>query len=98
MVGEWQGGFQGEIAIRNTGTSAVSGWKLAFAFANGQTVSNMWGGTVAQSGGSVTVTPASYTNTIPTGGSVTVGFIGSKGATNTAPTAFTLNGAACVNG
>jgi mannan endo-1,4-beta-mannosidase len=98
VVGEWQGGFQGEIAIRNAGTSAVSGWKLAFAFANGQTVSNMWGGTAAQSGGSVTVTPASYTNTIPAGGSVTVGFIGSKGATNTAPTAFTLNGAACVNG
>jgi mannan endo-1,4-beta-mannosidase len=98
VVGEWQGGFQGEIAIRNTGTSAVSGWKLAFAFANGQTVSNMWGGTPAQSGGSVTVTPASYTNTIPAGGSVTVGFIGSKGATNTAPSAFTLNGAACVNG
>ncbi|MFJ8783603.1 cellulase family glycosylhydrolase [Streptomyces sp. NPDC102476] len=98
VVGDWQGGFQGEIAIRNTGTSAVSGWKLAFAFANGQTVSNMWGGTAAQSGGSVTVTPASYTNTIPAGGSVTVGFIGSKGATNTAPTAFTLNGAACVNG
>ena len=98
VVGEWQGGFQGEIAIRNTGTSAVSGWKLAFTFANGQTVSNMWGGTPAQSGGSVTVTPASYTNTIPAGGSVTVGFIGSRGATNTAPTAFTLNGAACVNG
>ena len=98
VVGEWQGGFQGEIAIRNTGTSAVSGWKLAFTFANGQTVSNMWGGTAAQSGGAVTVTPASYTNTIPAGGSVTVGFIGSKGATNTAPTAFTLNGAACVNG
>ncbi|WP_328975276.1 cellulase family glycosylhydrolase [Streptomyces canus] len=98
VVGEWQGGFQGEIAIRNTGTSAVSGWKLAFTFANGQTVSNMWGGTAAQSGGSVTVTPASYTQTIPAGGSVTVGFIGSKGATNAAPTAFTLNGAACVNG
>ncbi|WP_329225809.1 cellulase family glycosylhydrolase [Streptomyces canus] len=98
VVGEWQGGFQGEIAIRNTGTSAVSGWNLAFTFANGQTVSNMWGGTAAQSGGSVTVTPASYTQTIPAGGSVTVGFIGSKGATNAAPTAFTLNGAACVNG
>lgn len=98
VVGEWQGGFQGEIAIRNTGTAAVSGWKLGFSFADGQTVSTMWGGTAAQSGGSVTVTPASYTNTIPAGGSVTVGFIGSKGATNTAPGAFTLNGAACVNG
>jgi mannan endo-1,4-beta-mannosidase len=98
VVGEWQGGFQGEIVIRNTGTASLSGWKLGFGFADGQTVSNMWGGTPAQSGGSVTVTPASYTNTIPAGGSVTLGFIGSKGATNTAPAAFTLNGAACVNG
>ncbi|MFC8432550.1 cellulase family glycosylhydrolase [Streptomyces sp. NPDC057253] len=97
VVGDWPGGFQGEIAIRNTGTAAVTGWKLGFSFADGQTVSNMWGGTAAQSGGSVTVTPASYTNTIPAGGSVTVGFIGSKGAVNTAPGAFTLNGASCVN-
>ncbi|WP_330268439.1 cellulase family glycosylhydrolase [Streptomyces griseorubiginosus] len=98
VVGDWPGGFQGEIAIRNTGTAAVTGWKLGFSFADGQTVSTMWGGTAAQSGGAVTVTPASYTNTIPAGGSVTVGFIGSKGSTNTAPSAFTLNGAACVNG
>ncbi|MFI5677408.1 cellulase family glycosylhydrolase [Streptomyces cellulosae] len=95
IVGEWQGGFQGEIAIRNTGTAAITGWKLAFAFADGQTVTNMWGGTPTQSGGSVSVTPASYTSTIAAGGSVTVGFIGSKGATNSAPTGFTLDGAAC---
>lgn len=98
VVGEWPGGFQGEIAVRNTGTAAVTGWKLGFSFADGQTVSTMWGGTAAQSGAAVTVTPASYTNTIPAGGSVTVGFIGTKGATNTAPAAFTLNGASCVNG
>jgi mannan endo-1,4-beta-mannosidase len=96
VVGEWPGGFQGEIVLRNTGTAPVSGWTLAFAFANGQTVTNMWGGTPAQNGGSVTVTPASYTSTIPAAGSVTVGFIGSKGATNTAPATFTLNGATCA--
>nr|WP_307167491.1 cellulase family glycosylhydrolase [Streptomyces rishiriensis] len=96
VVGEWPGGFQGDITLRNTGTTAISGWKLAFAFADGQTVTNMWGGTATQSGGSVSVAPASYTSTVPAGGSVTVGFIGSKGATNTAPTAFTLNGAACA--
>ncbi|UUU35556.1 cellulase family glycosylhydrolase [Streptomyces sp. CA-210063] len=94
---EWQGGFQGEIVIRNTGTTAISGWTLAFTFANGQTITNMWGGTPTQSGGSVSVTPASYTSTIPAAGSVTVGFIGSKGTTNTAPTAFTLNGATCAS-
>ncbi|WLW57073.1 cellulase family glycosylhydrolase [Streptomyces sp. YU58] len=96
VVGEWQGGFQGEIAVRNTGTAAVTGWKLGFTFADGQTVTNMWGGTATQSGGTVSVTPASYTNTITVGGSVSVGFIGTKGATNAAPTAFTLNGAPCT--
>ncbi|MGW0333432.1 cellulase family glycosylhydrolase [Streptomyces sp. NPDC003011] len=93
---EWSGGFQGEIVIRNTGTTAVSGWTLAFTFAGGQTVTNMWGGTAAQSGGSVSVTPASYTSTIAASGSVTLGFIGTKGAGNPAPTAFTLNGTACT--
>ncbi|MEV7069408.1 cellulase family glycosylhydrolase [Streptomyces sp. NPDC093990] len=97
VVGEWQGGFQGEIVVRNTGTAAVTGWRLGFTFADGQTVAQMWGGTAAQSGGAVTVTPAAYTNTIAAGGAVTLGFIGGKGATNTAPAAFTLNGAACVN-
>ncbi len=93
---EWSGGFQGEIVIRNTGTAAISGWTLGFSFANGQTVNNMWGGTPTQSGGTVSVAPASYTSTIPAAGSVTLGFIANKGTTNTAPTAFTLNGTACA--
>ncbi|MFD3500387.1 cellulase family glycosylhydrolase [Streptomyces sp. NPDC058676] len=93
---EWSGGFQGEIVIRNTGTTAINAWTLVFSFANGQTVANMWGGTPTQSGGTVSVAPASYTSTIPAAGSVTLGFIANKGATNTAPTAFTLNGTACA--
>ncbi|MFI9762761.1 cellulase family glycosylhydrolase [Streptomyces sp. NPDC051963] len=94
-VNEWPGGFQGEIVIRNTGATALSGWSLAFSFPDGQTITNMWGGTPAQTGGAVTVTPASYTSTIPAAGSVTVGFTGSKGATNTAPAGFALNGVGC---
>ncbi|NUO42762.1 MAG: cellulase family glycosylhydrolase [Streptomyces sp.] len=96
VVGEWPGGFQGEITIRNTGTTAINGWTLGFSFANGQTISNMWGGTPTQSGADVSVAPASYTSTIAAAGSVTVGFIGAKGATNAAPTAFTLNGSTCA--
>ncbi|MFI9155269.1 cellulase family glycosylhydrolase [Streptomyces sp. NPDC053367] len=97
VAGEWPGGFQGEIVIRNTGSAALSGWRLGFSFADGQTISNMWGGTPAQTaGGSVTVTPASYTSTIAAGGSVTLGFIAAKGTTNTAPTAFSLDGSACT--
>jgi mannan endo-1,4-beta-mannosidase len=93
---EWPGGFQGEITIRNTGTTIISGWRLVFAFANGQTVSNMWGGTPTQSGASVSVAAASYTSTIPASGSVTVGFTANKGTVNAVPTAFALNGATCA--
>lgn len=96
VVGEWQGGFQGEITIRNTGTAAIDGWTLGFAFADGQTITNMWGGTPTQSGGSVTVAPASYTSTIAPNSSVTVGFTGNQSGTNAAPAAFTLSGAACA--
>ncbi|MFE8006338.1 cellulase family glycosylhydrolase [Streptomyces sp. NPDC057418] len=96
VVGDWSAGFQGEIVIRNTGTAAIEGWTLGFAFANGQTITNMWGGTPAQSGGTVSVTPASYTSSIAAGGSVTVGFTAARGGTNTAPTAFTLSGATCA--
>lgn len=96
VVGDWQGGFQGDITLRNTGTTALTNWTLAFTFANGQTISNMWGGTPTQSGGTVSVAPVSYTSTIPAAGSVNVGFIAAKGATNTAPTTFTVNGTTCA--
>ncbi|MEU9795699.1 cellulase family glycosylhydrolase [Streptomyces sparsogenes] len=37
VVGEWSGGFQGEMAIRNTGTAPVSGWN---ACATGQALAS----------------------------------------------------------
>ncbi len=97
VTGSWTGGFQGEITIQNTGSAALSGWTLAFAFTAGQTITQMWGGTPAQSGGAVTVTPVDYTSSIPAGGSVTVGFLADQNGTNPAPTGFTLNGAACTS-
>ncbi|MGK5447686.1 cellulase family glycosylhydrolase [Streptomyces radiopugnans] len=96
VVGEWGSGFQGEIVIRNTGAAAVDGWTLAFTLDDGQVISTMWGGTPTQEGESVSVTPASYTSTIPAGGSVTLGFLAAIDGPNTAPTAFTLSGSACA--
>ncbi|MFI0938658.1 cellulose binding domain-containing protein [Streptomyces sp. NPDC021020] len=96
VTNSWSGGFQGEIVISNTGAAARSGWSLAFAFTAGQTITQMWGGTAAQSGAAVTVTPADYTRTIPAGGSVTVGFLANQGGSNPAPAAFTLDGGTCT--
>ncbi|MEU0086262.1 cellulase family glycosylhydrolase [Streptomyces sp. NPDC006274] len=96
VVNEWPGGFQGEMVMGNTGAEAVNGWTLGFRFADGQRVTNMWGGTPAQDGGTVSVTPVSYTSAIAPGGSVTLGFTATKGGDNSAPTGFTLDGRACT--
>ncbi|MFF7790764.1 cellulase family glycosylhydrolase [Streptomyces sp. NPDC007991] len=95
VTGSWSGGFQGEITLRNTGTSAINGWTLRWTFPDSQRITNLWGGTATQSGSEVSVAAAPYTATIPAAGSVTLGFTASRAAVNPSPTAFTLNGAAC---
>ena len=94
---QWPGGFGAALTIDNTGTTAISNWTLGWSFANGQTVTELWNGNVTQSGANVTVTNMSYNGSIAAGGSLTgVGFNGTwNNATNSIPTAFTLNGVAC---
>ncbi|WP_086561018.1 cellulase family glycosylhydrolase [Streptomyces africanus] len=95
VTSSWPGGFQGEITLRNTGTSAINGWTLRWAFPDSQRITNLWGGTATQSGSEVSVAAAPYTATIPASGSVTLGFTASRATANPSPTAFTLNGAVC---
>jgi hypothetical protein len=98
ITNQWQGGFGASFTITNTGTTIINGWTLQFSFANGQTITQGWNGTFSQDGSVVTVTSLSYNGTVPVGGSPgsEPGFNGSWTATNSAPTAFTLNGAACT--
>ncbi|MFE3827817.1 cellulase family glycosylhydrolase [Streptomyces sp. NPDC059092] len=95
VSGQWSGGFQGEIVIRNTGSSTVNGWTLGWTFPNGQRITNLWGGTASQSGSAVSVAAASYTAVIAPNATVAVGFTASWTGTNGKPAAFTLNGASC---
>jgi beta-glucosidase len=94
---DWgNGGFTANVAIRNTGTTAVNGWTLRFAFGGAnQRVSQGWSATWAQSGAEVSATNLSYNGTIAAGASLSIGFNGSGGAAPR-PGAFTLNGAACT--
>jgi len=89
--------FGAAITIQNTGTTALSSWTLAWTFANGQTVSQLWNGNATQSGANVSVTNMSYNGSIAAGGSLTgIGFNGTwNGVTNTVPTSFAVNGTTC---
>ncbi|MFI2713900.1 cellulose binding domain-containing protein [Micromonospora sp. NPDC018662] len=95
ITSQWPSGFQGDVTIRNTGTTPVNGWTLRWSFANGQQLNQAWGATYAQSGAQVTATNVAYNGSIAPGGTATFGFIASQSGSNTAPTAFTLNDQAC---
>ena len=92
--------FGANITIVNGGTTTLSNWVLTWSFANGQTISSSWNGTVSQSGANVTVSEQSGQTweNIPAGGSYTgFGFNGTwNGTTNSIPAAFSLNGTACT--
>ncbi|MBO0926625.1 glycoside hydrolase family 6 protein [Cellulomonas sp. zg-ZUI199] len=94
----WNNGFTASVKVTNRSSSALSGWNLKFTFANGQQVQQGWSATWSQSGSTVTATNAAWNGTLAAGGSVDIGFNGSHSGTNTAPTAFTLNGATCTIG
>ncbi|MBN1310329.1 MAG: glycoside hydrolase family 6 protein [Anaerolineae bacterium] len=97
----WGTGFTADVKITNNNSSAISGWTLTWAYANGQQVTSSWNATVSQSGANVTASnPASHWNgTIgANGGSVSFGIQGTHTGTNNAPTSFTLNGVACNGG
>ncbi|MEV5553358.1 cellulose binding domain-containing protein [Nonomuraea wenchangensis] len=84
-AGQWQGGFQGEVTVKNTGTAPMSGWTVRWTFANGQQVTQIWGGTLSASGPNVTVRNESWNGSLAPGASTTFGFLASYSGTNTAP-------------
>ncbi|MFG1702718.1 cellulose binding domain-containing protein [Nonomuraea sp. M3C6] len=85
-AGQWQGGFQGEVTVKNTGAGAMSAWTVRWTFANGQQISQLWNGTLSASGSAVTVRNVSWNGALAPGASATFGFLASWNGTNTAPT------------
>lgn len=85
-IGQWQGGFQGEVTIRNSGTAASRSWTAQLVFGAGQQVSQAWNAQVSQSGVTATARDAGWNGTLSPGGTATFGFIGSWTGSNPAPT------------
>ncbi|NEC88489.1 cellulose binding domain-containing protein [Streptomyces sp. SID12501] len=92
----WQGGFTADVTITNTGSSPVSGWKLAFTLPSGQQITNAWNAGLSGSSGAVTASNVSHNGEVAAGGQATFGFQGSSSGTFAKPTAFSLNGTACT--
>ncbi|HLL65492.1 MAG TPA: cellulose binding domain-containing protein [Micromonosporaceae bacterium] len=92
----WPGGFQAAVRVTNTTAQPVSTWQLGWLFPSGQTVRHLWSGVLhGQVAGLVTVRNEAWNATIAPGGSVEVGFVGTRNTANAAPQDFTLDGKWC---
>ena len=92
---EWPGGFTANVTVTNTSTTALNGWTVGWTFPGDQKITNAWSATTTQTGAAVTATNVAYNASIAAGASTSFGFQGTFTANDTAPTTFTVNGAAC---
>jgi hypothetical protein len=81
--------FRADVTVTNAGREPVAGWRLTFAFPGDQVVAGSAG--VVQAGPRVSASG----DTIPVGGSATLGLAGRYGEANPAPVGFALDGRAC---
>ncbi|GHJ11377.1 hypothetical protein TPA0907_57440 [Micromonospora humidisoli] len=84
-IGSWSGGFQGEVTV-TAGSTAVDGWTARWQLGGGQSISQVWNGTLSTSGTTVTVRNAAYNGTLAPGTSTTFGFLGTGTPTSPSPT------------
>ncbi|WP_265737650.1 glycoside hydrolase family 3 N-terminal domain-containing protein [Peterkaempfera bronchialis] len=88
VTSSWSDGFQAEVTVKNTGTTALKGWTVRWTAA-GQTVTNLWNGTLTQSGGTVSVANTAYNGALAPGATTSFGFTANGSAT---PPAVTCTG------
>ncbi|GJF27883.1 endoglucanase [Kitasatospora sp. NE20-6] len=91
----WGNGFTATVTVKNTGTAQIAGWTLKWTYPGNQAITNAWNATVTQSGAAVTAKDAGWNGTLAPGGTASFGFQGTYSGSNTLPTQFTVNGAAC---
>lgn len=89
----WNGGFAANIQIRNLGDTWY-GYTVNFTFTGDQVVTTAWNHMWSQSGRSVTVQSSSYAP-VPSGSSISLGFLGRYTGENTPPTGWRVNGVPC---
>ncbi|NUT36070.1 MAG: hypothetical protein HOV79_23690 [Hamadaea sp.] len=97
VTSQWDGAFNADVRITNTGPATVTGWTLRWTYPGTQRISQLWNGSPVQTGPAVAVTDLGYNASIASGGgSQSFGFQATWSGSNPNPTAFTLNGLPCL--
>lgn len=92
---DWGSGYQARYTIKNTGGTAVSGWRVAFGLPASAKLGSFWDAAITTSGPTSLAENRGYNATIAAGASTEFGFIV---AGSGAPTSCTINGVPCGGG
>ena len=76
---DWGSGFNADVTVTNTGTTAISSWKVTWTWSGSQQVTNMWNASYTQTGSTVTAVNAAHNGAVAAGGSASFGFGGAPG-------------------
>ena len=85
VTNSWPGGFQADVAVSNSGSTVTTGWRVSWTIGSGQTINQVWSGSLTTGGGTATVTNVSYNGSLAPGASTTFGMLvaGEAGGTPT---------------
>ncbi|MFF7545278.1 cellulase family glycosylhydrolase [Streptomyces canus] len=76
---DWGSGFNAEVKVTNSGSTALSSWKVTWTWPGSQKVTSLWNASYTQTGSTVTATNASHNGAVAVGGSAGFGFGGAPG-------------------
>ncbi|GLK99347.1 glycosyl hydrolase [Dactylosporangium matsuzakiense] len=81
VTDSWAGGFNADVAVHNTGSTAISAWTVTWTLANGQSITNTWNTTLTTAGTTVTAKPVSYNSALAASAATSFGFSANGPAT-----------------
>ena len=80
VINSWNGGYQVTLTM-TAGSSAINGWTLTWTQPSGNTITQLWNGTMTTSGSTVTVRSLSWNGSLGAGASTQIGFLGTGSTT-----------------
>jgi lysophospholipase L1-like esterase len=85
IANTWPGGMQAAVTVTNTSTATLNGWTVRWTLPSGQTITQLWNGTLTISGSSVTVQNMTWNGTLAPGASAIFGML-IEGSSTAVPT------------
>ncbi|GAA1786844.1 hypothetical protein GCM10009682_06200 [Luedemannella flava] len=95
VMSRWPGGFTAEVTVEN-GYAAVTGWKVGFGLAAGQSVTQAWNATFTPASSAAVFTNLPRNGSVPRGGKVTFGILGTWTGSKPVPAGMSFTNAPCA--